>query len=72
MADINNSTLQSFTNFKNGTTVLHTVLKQLVYYYQTFLVYWEKRFPPNARLHVQPVPIQQLVLEIKSKYKSNF
>ena len=72
LQDINTSILQSFTNFRNGTLVLHTVLKQLVFYYQTFLVYWEKRFPPGARTSVQPVMMHQLVVEIKTKYKSNF
>ena len=30
LATINQTVLQSFSNFKNGTTVLHTVLKQSV------------------------------------------
>jgi hypothetical protein len=69
---INASTMQSFSNFKIGTLVLNTILKRIVVQYQAFLMFWEKKFPPNARLSVQPVMIHQLVVEIKSKYKSNF
>ena len=72
LAEINSSSLQAFSNFKLGAHILHVTLKQLVDYYQQFLKQWNKKFPPNTLTQNQPVPMQQLLSEIKTKYKSDF
>lgn len=72
LAELHQNSLQNFSNFKIGSLILNEILKQVVGYYQMFTVYWDKKFPPNAKPAVQPVLLQQIVLEIKSKYKSNF
>jgi hypothetical protein len=71
LSDMNAATLQSFANFNRGTLVLHALLSKLFTQYQAFVQTWERRFPPNVRTSVQPVPMQLLVAEIK-KYRSSF
>ncbi|KAG0172911.1 hypothetical protein DFQ30_009374 [Apophysomyces sp. BC1015] len=64
---INGSVVQYFSNFKNGTTVLHAVLGQLIVYYTKFLDLLEKRNLGD----VHPVDVQTVMVEIK-KFRSTF
>ncbi|KAF7727175.1 hypothetical protein EC973_007950 [Apophysomyces ossiformis] len=64
---INSSVVQYFSNFKNGTTVLHAVLGQLIVYYTKFLDLLEKRNLSD----IHPVDVQTLMVEIK-KFRSTF
>lgn len=66
LKSINASVIQYFSNFKNGTTVLHAVLGQLIVYYTKFLDILEKR-----NLRIQPVGVQTVMVEIK-KFRSTF
>ena len=66
LKSINASVIQYFSNFKNGTTVLHAVLGQLIMYYTKFLDILEKR-----NLRIQPVGVQTVMVEIK-KFRSTF
>ncbi|KAG2196301.1 hypothetical protein INT46_008385 [Mucor plumbeus] len=66
---INASVIQYFSNFKNGTTVLHAVLGQLIVYYTNFLNILERRGGGASR--IQPVGVQTLMVEIK-KFRSTF
>lgn len=63
---INASVIQYFSNFKNGTTVLHAVLGQLIMYYTKFLDILEKQ-----NLRIQTVGVQTVMVEIK-KFRSTF
>lgn len=67
LKSINASVIQYFSNFKNGTTVLHAVLGQLIVYYQKFLDIIEKR----GASRIQPVGVQTVMVEIK-KFRSTF
>ncbi|KAL0095828.1 Sac2 family-domain-containing protein [Phycomyces blakesleeanus] len=67
LTGINASVIQYFSNFKNGTTVLHAVLGQLIVYYTQFLDILEQRGVSK----VQPVGIQTVMVEIK-KFRSSF
>ncbi|KAI9202758.1 Sac2 family-domain-containing protein [Polychytrium aggregatum] len=67
---INNSIIQSFTNFQNGARILQSALTRLLLYYKRFLVLWEKRFG-SRKQRVQPVGLQSVMVEIK-KFRSNF
>lgn len=69
LKSINASVIQYFSNFKNGTTVLHAVLGQLIVYYTKFLDVMEKRGGGTAR--IQPVGVQTVMVEIK-KFRSTF
>ncbi|KAI8355152.1 Sac2 family-domain-containing protein [Blakeslea trispora] len=64
---INGSVIQYFSNFKNGTTVLHAVLGQLIVYYTKFIRILENR----NLLRIQPIGVQTVMVEIK-KYRSTF
>jgi hypothetical protein len=64
---INSSVIQYFSNFRNGTTVLHAVLGQLIMYYTKFLDIVEKR----GLSRIQPVGVQTVMVEIK-KFRSTF
>ncbi|OBZ87123.1 Vacuolar protein sorting-associated protein 52 A [Choanephora cucurbitarum] len=64
---INGSVIQYFSNFKNGTTVLHAVLGQLIVYYTKFIRLLEDK----NLLRIQPVGVQTVMVEIK-KYRSTF
>jgi uncharacterized membrane protein len=66
LKSINASVIQYFSNFKNGTTVLHAVLGQLIVYYTKFLDILEKR-----NLRIQTVGVQTVMVEIK-KFRSTF
>lgn len=68
LRSINASVIQYFSNFKNGTSVLHAVLAQLIVYYTKFLDILEKR-GILARLH--PVGVQTVMVEIKM-FRSTF
>ncbi|CAJ0910569.1 17561_t:CDS:2, partial [Entrophospora sp. SA101] len=72
IASINTSVIQYFSNFKNGTVILHTVLGQLIIYYTKFCNALEDGLK-NGRVRVrqQPVGVQSVMVEIK-KFKSNF
>ncbi|KAI9322660.1 Sac2 family-domain-containing protein [Dichotomocladium elegans] len=67
LASINASVIQYFSNFKNGTTVLHAVLGQLIVYYTKFLDIVEQ----HGIGGVQPVGVQTVMVEIK-KFRSTF
>ncbi|EPB81607.1 hypothetical protein HMPREF1544_11675 [Mucor circinelloides 1006PhL] len=69
LKSINASVIQYFSNFKNGTTVLHAVLGQLIVYYTKFLNTLERRGGGASR--IQPVGVQTLMVEIK-KFRSTF
>ncbi|KAI9468278.1 MAG: Sac2 family-domain-containing protein [Benjaminiella poitrasii] len=69
LKSINASVIQYFSNFKNGTTVLHAVLGQLIVYYTKFLDILEKRGDGASR--IQPVGVQTVMVEIK-KFRSTF
>ncbi|ORX93736.1 Vps52-domain-containing protein [Basidiobolus meristosporus CBS 931.73] len=74
IASINSSVIQKFSNFKNGTTILHTVLGQLLVYYTRFHALLDKRFDKKSSGHgfkQAPIGIQNVMVEIK-KYRSNF
>ncbi|KAI8996877.1 Sac2 family-domain-containing protein [Pilobolus umbonatus] len=64
---INASVIQYFSNFRNGTIVLHAVLGQLIIYYTQFLDIIEAQ---NLS-RIQPVNVQTVMVEIK-KFRSNF
>ncbi|KAI7905195.1 Sac2 family-domain-containing protein [Cokeromyces recurvatus] len=66
---INASVIQYFSNFRNGTTVLHAVLGQLIVYYTKFLDILEKRGDGASR--IQFVGVQTVMVEIK-KFRSTF
>ncbi|KAI8388434.1 Sac2 family-domain-containing protein [Radiomyces spectabilis] len=68
LTGINASVIQYFSNFKNGTTVLHAVLGQLIVYYTKFLDMLEDAKIINK---VQPVGVQTVMVEIK-KFRSTF
>ncbi|KAI9253595.1 hypothetical protein BY458DRAFT_521646 [Sporodiniella umbellata] len=65
---INASVIQYFSNFKNGTSVLHAVLAQLIVYYTKFLDVLEKR---GILVRLHPVGVQTVMVEIK-KFRSTF
>ncbi|KAI9497981.1 Sac2 family-domain-containing protein [Zychaea mexicana] len=67
LTSINSSVIQYFSNFKNGTMVLHAVLGQLIVYYTKFLDILEQRGISG----VQPVGVQTVMVEIK-KFRSTF
>nr|CAG8471267.1 245_t:CDS:10 [Entrophospora candida] len=69
IASINTSVIQYFSNFKNGTVILHTVLGQLIIYYTKFCNALEDGLK-NGRVRVrqQPVGVQSVMVEIK-KFK---
>ena len=75
LADINATTVQSFSNFRNGSMILHMGMKEIIFYYQRFIALWEKRYQMSMRgasVSVIPVSVHELVTEIRTKYKSNF
>lgn len=67
LTSINASVIQYFSNFKNGTAVLHAVLGQLIVYYTKFLDLLEQRVVGG----VQPVGVQTVMVEIK-KFRNTF
>ncbi|KAJ2783826.1 Vacuolar protein sorting-associated protein 52 [Coemansia javaensis] len=72
IAAINVAVIQSFSNFRTGTEILHAVLGQLIVYYTRFHGLFDKRFarrPPDGVC--QPVGVQNVMVEIK-KYRNNF
>ncbi|CAI2179528.1 12012_t:CDS:10 [Funneliformis geosporum] len=72
IALINTSVIQHFTNFKNGTTILHAVLGQLIIYYTKFCNILEEALRDGkVRIRHQPVNVQSVMVEIK-KFRSNF
>ncbi|RUP47313.1 hypothetical protein BC936DRAFT_145868 [Jimgerdemannia flammicorona] len=86
ITSINASVIQLFSNFKNGTTVLHAVLGQLIVYYTRFCVLLEQRFQGGGKANggssrkqeagiaswkQPPVGVQTVMVEIK-KFRSNF
>ncbi|KAJ2163993.1 Vacuolar protein sorting-associated protein 52, partial [Coemansia sp. RSA 551] len=70
---INSSIIQSFSNFRTGTEILHAVLGQLIIYYTRFHSLFDKRFARRAGATAvcQPVGVQNVMVEIK-KYRNNF
>ncbi|ORZ14245.1 Sac2 family-domain-containing protein [Absidia repens] len=68
ISSINGSVVRYFSNFKNGTTVLHAVLGQLIVYYTKFLDILDDRQLSNK---LQPVGVQTVMVEIK-KFRSTF
>ncbi|KAJ2633660.1 Vacuolar protein sorting-associated protein 52 [Coemansia sp. RSA 1290] len=70
---INSSIIQSFSNFRTGTEILHAVLGQLIIYYTRFHSLFDKRFArrSGASAACQPVGVQNVMVEIK-KYRNNF
>ncbi|KAJ1994889.1 Vacuolar protein sorting-associated protein 52 [Coemansia spiralis] len=75
IAAINSSIIQSFSNFRTGTEILHAVLGQLIIYYTRFHSLYDKRFArrngSGGGAMSQPVGVQNVMVEIK-KYRSNF
>ncbi|OZJ04550.1 hypothetical protein BZG36_02697 [Bifiguratus adelaidae] len=77
ISNINISIIQNFSNFKNGTTVLHATLGQLAMYYTRYNVLYEKKVTEERRMNrnmpfkVHPVGVQAVMVEIK-KFRSNF
>ncbi|KAJ1964007.1 Vacuolar protein sorting-associated protein 52 [Dipsacomyces acuminosporus] len=82
ISSINSSIIQSFSNFRTGTEILHAVLGQLIIYYTRFHSLYDKRFArrggssnsssTGASSNVcQPVGVQNVMVEIK-KYRNNF
>ncbi|RKP40437.1 Sac2 family-domain-containing protein [Dimargaris cristalligena] len=78
LANINAAVIRNFSNFKNGTHILHSVLGQLILYYNRFYHLFDRRFTKKTaagsgagRPNQWPVGIQNVMVEIK-KYKSNF
>ncbi|KAJ2787914.1 Vacuolar protein sorting-associated protein 52 [Coemansia interrupta] len=82
IAAINSSIIQSFSNFRTGTEILHAVLGQLIIYYTRFHSLYDKRFarrsgsgssagPTGPGGMCQPVGVQNVMVEIK-KYRNNF
>ncbi|CAI2179301.1 19760_t:CDS:10, partial [Funneliformis geosporum] len=66
IALINTSVIQHFTNFKNGTTILHAVLGQLIIYYTKFCNILEEALRDGkVRIRHQPVNVQSVMVEIK-------
>lgn len=81
---INTSIIQYFSNFKNGTTILHATLGQVIVYYTKFIDLLEKRYSDrkqgagtaNGSLgitgwKVQPVGVQTVMVAVKS-FRSTF
>ncbi|KAF0539370.1 Vps52-domain-containing protein [Gigaspora margarita] len=72
ITSINTSVIQHFTNFKNGTSILHAVLGQLILYYTKFCNILEERVNDGSvRIKHQSVGVQSVMVEIK-KFRSNF
>ncbi|KAJ1732069.1 Vacuolar protein sorting-associated protein 52 [Coemansia biformis] len=81
IAAINVAVIQSFSNFRTGTEILHVVLGQLIIYYTRFHSIFDKRFARRrggsgggsgpAGGVCQPVGVQNVMVEIK-KYRNNF
>ncbi|KAJ2767112.1 Vacuolar protein sorting-associated protein 52, partial [Coemansia nantahalensis] len=87
IAAINVAVIQSFSNFRTGTEILHVVLGQLIVYYTRFHSIFDKRFARRrggsggsgsggagggpAGGICQPVGVQNVMVEIK-KYRTNF
>ncbi|RHZ76011.1 hypothetical protein Glove_208g104 [Diversispora epigaea] len=72
LTSINTSVIQHFSNFKNGTTILHAVLGQLIIYYTRFCNALEEKMKDGTvRIGHQPVGVQSVMVEIK-KFRSNF
>ncbi|KAJ2362182.1 Vacuolar protein sorting-associated protein 52, partial [Coemansia sp. RSA 2611] len=73
IAAINSSIIQSFSNFRTGTEILHAVLGQLIIYYTRFHSLFDKRAARRAAATAacQPVGVQNVMVEIK-KYRNNF
>ncbi|CAG8555092.1 11996_t:CDS:2, partial [Racocetra fulgida] len=72
ITSINTSVIQHFSNFKNGTSILHAVLGQLIIYYTKFCNILEERMNDGSvRIKHQPVGVQSVMVEIK-KFRSNF
>ncbi|KAJ2740938.1 Vacuolar protein sorting-associated protein 52 [Coemansia sp. BCRC 34301] len=71
---INSSIIQSFSNFRTGTEILHVVLGQLIIYYTRFHSLYDKRIArrvASASEICQPVGVQSVMVDIK-KYRNNF
>ncbi|CAO3607343.1 unnamed protein product [Cunninghamella echinulata] len=68
ISSINSSVIQYFSNFKNGTTVLHAVLGQLIVYYTKFMDILDDCKMTNR---LQPISVQTVMVEIK-KFRSTF
>ncbi|PIA18916.1 Vps52-domain-containing protein [Coemansia reversa NRRL 1564] len=70
---INSAILQSFSNFRTGTEILHAVLGQLIVYYTRFHSLFDKRVARRGGTGgvCQPVGVQNVMVEIK-KYRNNF
>ncbi|KAJ2908828.1 Vacuolar protein sorting-associated protein 52 [Coemansia aciculifera] len=71
---INSSIIQSFSNFRTGTEILHVVLGQLIIYYTRFHSLYDKRIArrvAGASEICQPVGVQSVMVDIK-KYRNNF
>ncbi|KAI9004736.1 Sac2 family-domain-containing protein [Gaertneriomyces semiglobifer] len=61
---LNESIMQSFSNFQNGARVLHTALTQLLLSYKRFTTLWDRKFAAK-KAQVQPVGLQSVMVEIK-------
>lgn len=75
LTNMNTFIMSSFPNFKNGTFILHSILKQLFVYYQKYWLLLEQMYGKQLQSKFggkdEPMSIQTVVTELK-KYKTNF
>lgn len=68
---INQETMRSFTNFKNGTQILQGALTQLIQYYHRFHKVLSQRPFANLPIRSELINIHNVMVEVK-KHKPNF
>lgn len=68
---INQDTMRSFTNFKNGTQILQGALTQLIQYYHRFHKVLSQRPFANLPIRSELINIHNVMVEVK-KHKPNF
>ncbi|XP_039256225.1 vacuolar protein sorting-associated protein 52 homolog [Styela clava] len=68
---INQEVMNSFTNFKNGTSILQAALTQLIQYYHRFQKILSHQAFKSLPTRAEMVNIHHVMVEVK-KYKPNF
>lgn len=68
---INQDTMRSFTNFKNGTQILQGALTQLIQYYHRFHKVLSQKPFANLPIRSELINIHNVMVEVK-KHKPNF
>jgi hypothetical protein len=62
----------SFTNFENGTSILHNTLRQLLTYYETYFSLLGSRFGKGSLpFREQPIGIDNVIVKIR-KFRGGF